>query len=108
MEDAETQRKTEELESWRGYRPPALRKRRERRTQSKLLFLSVFSASPRLRGKLRAGYRKITARVLHAIMASSMTVLDINDIREILPHRYPFLLVDRIRSEERRVGKEGR
>src|ERR1035437_887403 len=29
-------------------------------------------------------------------MASSMTVLDINDIREILPHRYPFLLVDRI------------
>ncbi|MGD0870811.1 MAG: 3-hydroxyacyl-ACP dehydratase FabZ [Bryobacteraceae bacterium] len=25
-----------------------------------------------------------------------MTVLDINDIREILPHRYPFLLVDRI------------
>jgi beta-hydroxyacyl-ACP dehydratase FabZ len=29
-------------------------------------------------------------------MASSMTVLDINDIRGILPHRYPFLLVDRI------------
>jgi 3-hydroxyacyl-[acyl-carrier-protein] dehydratase len=25
-----------------------------------------------------------------------MTVLDINEIREILPHRYPFLLVDRI------------
>ncbi|MGA2194555.1 MAG: 3-hydroxyacyl-ACP dehydratase FabZ [Bryobacteraceae bacterium] len=25
-----------------------------------------------------------------------MTVLDINDIRGILPHRYPFLLVDRI------------
>jgi beta-hydroxyacyl-ACP dehydratase FabZ len=29
-------------------------------------------------------------------MASSMTVLDINEIRGILPHRYPFLLVDRI------------
>ena len=29
-------------------------------------------------------------------MASSMTLLDINDIRGILPHRYPFLLVDRI------------
>jgi len=25
-----------------------------------------------------------------------MTVLDINEIRDILPHRYPFLLVDRI------------
>jgi beta-hydroxyacyl-ACP dehydratase FabZ len=25
-----------------------------------------------------------------------MTILDINDIRAILPHRYPFLLVDRI------------
>ena len=25
-----------------------------------------------------------------------MTVLDINEIRRILPHRYPFLLVDRI------------
>jgi beta-hydroxyacyl-ACP dehydratase FabZ len=29
-------------------------------------------------------------------MAFSMTILDINDIRGILPHRYPFLLVDRI------------
>ena len=25
-----------------------------------------------------------------------MAILDINEIREILPHRYPFLLVDRI------------
>ena len=25
-----------------------------------------------------------------------MTILDINQIRAILPHRYPFLLVDRI------------
>ena len=25
-----------------------------------------------------------------------MTVLDINRIREILPHRYPFLLIDRV------------
>jgi beta-hydroxyacyl-ACP dehydratase FabZ len=39
-------------------------------------------------------------------MASSMTVLDINDIRGILPHRYPFLLVDRIveLDAERIVG----
>ena len=35
-----------------------------------------------------------------------MTVLDINEIRAILPHRYPFLLVDRIveLEEERIVG----
>ena len=25
-----------------------------------------------------------------------MALMDINEIREILPHRYPFLLVDRI------------
>ena len=35
-----------------------------------------------------------------------MTVLDINEIRAILPHRYPFLLVDRIveLESERVVG----
>src|ERR1700693_2338345 len=35
-----------------------------------------------------------------------MTVLDINEIRAILPHRYPFLLVDRIveMEPERIVG----
>jgi beta-hydroxyacyl-ACP dehydratase FabZ len=29
-------------------------------------------------------------------MAASMPILDINEIRAILPHRYPFLLVDKI------------
>ena len=35
-----------------------------------------------------------------------MPILDINEIREILPHRYPFLLVDRIieLEAERVVG----
>ena len=35
-----------------------------------------------------------------------MNILDINDIRKILPHRYPFLLVDRIveLEAERIVG----
>ena len=35
-----------------------------------------------------------------------MPILDINEIREILPHRYPFLLVDRIveLEAERIVG----
>jgi len=36
----------------------------------------------------------------------SMPILDVNEIREILPHRFPFLLVDRIieLEEERIVG----
>jgi 3-hydroxyacyl-[acyl-carrier-protein] dehydratase len=29
-----------------------------------------------------------------------MPIMDINEIREILPHRYPFLLVDRIEEME--------
>ena len=29
-------------------------------------------------------------------------VLDINRIRELLPHRYPFLLIDRVLEMERR------
>ena len=33
---------------------------------------------------------------LHAIIRIPMALMDINEIREILPHRYPFLLVDRI------------
>ena len=38
--------------------------------------------------------------------SASMAILDINEIREILPHRYPFLLVDRIieMDAERIVG----
>ena len=40
------------------------------------------------------------------IIAASMEILDINEIRDILPHRYPFLLVDRIveLEAERVVG----
>src|ERR1035437_7612755 len=42
----------------------------------------------------------------HAIIQASMTILDINQIRAILPHRYPFLLVDRIieMEDDRIVG----
>ena len=41
-----------------------------------------------------------------AIIRISMNILDVNEIRKILPHRYPFLLVDRIveLDEERIVG----
>src|SRR6267142_146099 len=41
-----------------------------------------------------------------AIIAASMPTLDINEIRAILPHRFPFLLVDRIieMEPERIVG----
>src|SRR6266436_2850374 len=40
------------------------------------------------------------------IIQASMPTLDINEIRAILPHRYPFLLVDRIveMEPERIVG----
>ncbi|MEA3328825.1 MAG: bifunctional UDP-3-O-[3-hydroxymyristoyl] N-acetylglucosamine deacetylase/3-hydroxyacyl-ACP dehydratase [Candidatus Omnitrophota bacterium] len=34
------------------------------------------------------------------LLASGQTQLDINDIKKILPHRYPFLLVDRILKVE--------
>jgi 3-hydroxyacyl-[acyl-carrier-protein] dehydratase len=44
--------------------------------------------------------------VLQAIMPVSMPILEINEIRRILPHRYPMLLVDRILEleAERIVG----
>lgn len=40
------------------------------------------------------------------ILSISMPLLDVNEIRRILPHRYPFLLVDRIveLEQERIVG----
>src|SRR5215467_14807229 len=34
--------------------------------------------------------------------ATAKTMLDINDIQRILPHRYPFLLIDRVVDLERR------
>lgn len=34
--------------------------------------------------------------------ATAKTTLDINDIQRILPHRYPFLLIDRVVDLERR------
>ena len=41
-----------------------------------------------------------------SILSFSMPILDVNEIRQILPHRYPFLLVDRIieLEPERIVG----
>jgi len=40
------------------------------------------------------------------ILSLSMPIMDVNEIRQILPHRYPFLLVDRIveLEAERVVG----
>ena len=32
-----------------------------------------------------------------------MPILDVNEIREILPHRYPFLLIDRVVEMERKT-----
>ena len=36
------------------------------------------------------------ARRVYCRFPLPMTILDVNQIRQILPHRYPFLLVDRI------------
>jgi len=36
------------------------------------------------------------------MVAPNKTVLDINDIQRILPHRYPFLLIDRVVEVERK------
>ena len=43
-------------------------------------------------------------RLAAGILTLSMPILDVNEIRRILPHRYPFLLVDRIvELEETRI-----
>lgn len=36
------------------------------------------------------------------VLAAPTTILDINDIQGILPHRYPFLLIDRVIHLERK------
>jgi len=36
------------------------------------------------------------------VLQAPKTILDINDIQRILPHRYPFLLIDRVVELERR------
>lgn len=62
-----------------------------------------FEKYPRLPVRACSGYIALAPR---AIIAASMPTLDINEIRGILPHRYPFLLVDRIveMEAERIVG----
>lgn len=62
-----------------------------------------FEKYPRLPVRACPGYIALAPR---AIIAASMPTLDINEIRGILPHRYPFLLVDRIveMEAERIVG----
>lgn len=52
-----------------------------------------FPKYPRLPVLACTGYEPNPPR---AIMNAPMAILDINEIRGILPHRYPFLLVDRI------------
>src|SRR5580658_9654994 len=50
--------------------------------------------------------RDVGLEVATGILSISMPTLDVNEIRQILPHRYPFLLVDRIveLEPERIVG----
>jgi len=41
-------------------------------------------------------YSQLMAMVPNAVMPQGGSVLDINDVMKILPHRYPFLMVDRV------------
>src|SRR5437868_12667188 len=43
-----------------------------------------------------------TASSTTEVLQAPKTILDINDIQRILPHRYPFLLIDRVVELERR------
>src|SRR3954454_13082744 len=43
-----------------------------------------------------------TASSTTEVLQAPKTILDINDIQRILPHRYPFLLIDRVVEHERR------
>src|SRR5579872_55408 len=63
----------------------------------------AFAKYPRLPVVSCSGYMAMAPR---AIIAASMPILVIIEIRGILPHRYPFLLVDRIieMEPERIVG----
>jgi 3-hydroxyacyl-[acyl-carrier-protein] dehydratase len=50
-----------------------------------------------------SGYRMSdTASSTTELLQAPKTILDINDIQRILPHRYPFLLIDRVVELERR------
>ncbi|MBI3602087.1 MAG: UDP-3-O-[3-hydroxymyristoyl] N-acetylglucosamine deacetylase [Candidatus Omnitrophica bacterium] len=48
---------------------------------------------------------KIDQQQRNGVMSSKQRIFDINDIMKFLPHRYPFLFVDRIIEVER--GKKG-
>ena len=43
-----------------------------------------------------------TAQPATEAPAEDQTTLDINDVQRILPHRFPFLLIDRVVDLERR------
>ncbi len=50
-----------------------------------------------LASKLKAEYKRMRSMVPEdVILPSGESVLDINEVLRILPHRYPFLMVDRI------------
>ena len=51
--------------------------------------------------KLKAAYTQMRSMVPTVNIPSGEAIMDINEVMKVLPHRYPFLLVDRI------VGFEG-
>jgi len=49
-----------------------------------------------LASTLKREYARLRSMVTSFALPSGETVLDINDVLKLLPHRYPFLMVDRI------------
>jgi len=45
---------------------------------------------------LKLDYMRMRTQVPPLVIPNGETVLDVNDLMKILPHRYPFLMVDRI------------
>jgi len=58
------------------------------------------SANTELTRTLSKKYNQLLALVPQEIVPKGGAVLDVNDVMRILPHRYPFLMVDRVISFE--------
>jgi len=59
------------------------------------------SSNTELTRTLSKKYNQLMAMVPQEVMPKGGEVLDVNDVMRILPHRYPFLMVDRV------IGFEG-
>ena len=54
------------------------------------------SPNTQMASNLKLDYMRMRTQVPPLVIPNGETVLDVNDLMKILPHRYPFLMVDRI------------